>query len=92
MEKKCSFVFKLVSELMKDRKCIYFDETSCHLWMRKSKVWKHKYDDDFKLVIPRDRGQSITVYGAITTDYEFLFTISHSTNTIDTVQFVKDHL
>ena len=74
---------------MLKRKVIYLDETSCHLWMRKSRVWQPMSSQEFKLVIPANRGQSITIFGAITTDGEFFYSLAKSTNMRDTTDFIK---
>jgi hypothetical protein len=43
----------------------YFDETSVNSWMRKTKTFKGPYDNNVKMVMPKERHGGTTIYGCI---------------------------
>lgn len=58
------FSMELAQLIHEDRVLLYFDESTFNMWMRGRKTWQHP-DEPVPLMINKDRGTSITVYGAI---------------------------
>ena len=62
---------------------IYIDETTTHLWEFKKKIWQPRHATiPMTYELPKDRGSSITIIGAITSQRDNLyFEICDSSNT-----------
>ena len=39
LKEKTVWVLRTVKELMLNRTLIYFDETTCNMWQRRSRIW-----------------------------------------------------
>jgi len=89
---KQSFVGNLLGFMRAGKEIIYFDETSTHLWQQQRKIWMPKADP-IKIIIPRQRGPSITILGAISNCRGVVYhSISHSTNAEAVLGFFKSIL
>ena len=54
-----------LAQLISDDKVIaYFDESAFNMWIRPRKTW-HNPDEPVTIMINKDRGHNVTVYGAI---------------------------
>ena len=52
--------------MQQGRDIIYFDETTAHIWEKRTKVWQHPSDPIVQR-IPNRRGSGTTILGAIST-------------------------
>lgn len=59
-----NFVVGLARRIEQNQNIVYFDETSCNMWMRKRYSWCQG-DNPVRMHLNRDRGQGITIMGAI---------------------------
>jgi transposase len=74
---------------MAGREIVYMDETSVSVWDRNVSTWMYRVDP-LPHVLPKDRGQSITVLGAISTKRPGLeYAFSHSTNQAAVASLMK---
>ena len=73
----------------KEKPVVYFDESSFNMWMRKNKTWMHP-DEPIPVVLNKNRGENVTVYGAIGTCLpRALFCQTKVTNELATIDFMK---
>jgi transposase len=71
-----------------DREIIYVDETTVHLWSYRRKIWMPS-DNPIKVILPADRGHSVTVVGAISNKRDdMVYMLTKSTNKEDTARFL----
>ena len=62
---------------------VYFDETSCNLWMKRRMAWSSKLRP-VKVPINKVRGHGVTVIGAIGHSLpKGVFSLARSTNQVD---------
>lgn len=74
------YAVELAKKTRSGEHLIYFDEASFNLWLRNRRAWTPK-DWPIKMVLNKNRGHGITVFGAISTNMsEPLFTLESSTN------------
>ena len=74
-----------------DRKelVVYFDETSCNMWMRKRMAWSSR-DQPVKMHLNKDRGHGVTVLGAIGERLpRGAFALAKSTNQQEVTSFLQ---
>ena len=64
IDRKRQNIRKIMNYMQAGRDMIYLDETSTHMWEKRSRVWMPK-DNPIYLRLKRDRGHSRTVIGAI---------------------------
>ena len=69
---------------------IYIDETSFHNWYLPRKVWQRP-EDPVLVEIAATRGENFTLIGALTgpLEHKFLYQIYKTTNSSNTVSFIK---
>ena len=58
------FVVELARRIERDENIVYFDETSCNMWMRKRYAWSSR-DHPVRMHLNKDRGKGVTIMGAI---------------------------
>lgn len=63
-DRKRVFCTKLLGHMRARRQIVYLDETSTHMWEKRSRVWMPRANPIY-LRLQQDRGQSRTVIGAI---------------------------
>jgi transposase len=74
------WVIQLVQHLQAGHEVVYIDETSVSVWDRRLRTWMYR-DQPIPRTLAKDRGHSITVLGAISTQRDGLvYGLSHSTN------------
>ena len=84
-----NFVVGLARRIEQNQNVVYFDETSCNMWMRKRYSWCQG-DNPIRMHLNRDRGQGITIMGAIGHKLpQGVFVIAKSTNQVDVGEFLK---
>jgi transposase len=59
-----SFVVDLARRIERNQNIVYFDETSCNMWMRKRYTWCTR-DNPVRMHLNKNRGHGITIMGAI---------------------------
>jgi hypothetical protein len=69
---------------------VYFDESSFHMWLRKTRTWMFP-NEPVPIVLNQLRGENVTVYGAIGTCLPgALFRQAAATNEELTLSFLRD--
>jgi transposase len=82
------FSLILARMILDDKIIVYFDESSFNLWMRGNRTWTPK-DFPIKWSLNQNRGQGITVMGAISTKMNRpLFMQAGSTNKLEMLRFL----
>ena len=80
---------ELAKRIEQKQLVVYFDETSCNMWMRKRMTWSHR-DHPVKMHLNKDRGQGVTVLGAIGDRLRHgVFSLARSTNQQEVGEFFK---
>ena len=75
-----SFVVDLARRVEQDQLIVYFDETSCNMWMRKRMTWCTR-DRPVRMILNPNRGKGVTVMGAIGHRLPFgVFGLAKTTN------------
>ena len=64
LEQTQAFVVELARRVARDENIVYFDETSCNMWMRKRYAWSTR-EQPVRMHLNQDRGKGVTVMGAI---------------------------
>jgi transposase len=84
---RLNFVLNLVQYLIEGREVVYFDETTTNLWEQKHRIWM-PVKDRIKVIVPQDRGSSVTVLGAISNKRPKLFhRLGHNTSEETVMEF-----
>ena len=79
----------MARRIEKKQLVVYFDETSCNMWMRKRMTWSSR-DEPVKMHLNRDRGHGVTVLGAIGERLpQGVFALAKSTNQNEVADFLK---
>ena len=58
------FALELAQMIKENKAIVFFDESSFNMWMRPRKTW-HNPEEPVTIMINKDRGHNVTVYGAI---------------------------
>ena len=67
---------------------VYFDEAAFNMWLRPRKTWQDPRHP-VQLVINKDRGKNVTVYGAIGSCLPgFFFKQAETTNQVNAAEFI----
>ena len=75
-----AFVVDLARRIERNQLIVYFDETSCNMWMRKRYSWCTR-DNPVRMHLNKDRGHGITIMGAIGHRLpQGVFSLAKSTN------------
>ena len=75
-----SFTLELARRIEEGQNIVYFDETSCNLWMRRRMAWSGK-EQPVKYPLNQFRGKGVTCLGAIgETLPRGVFQLAESTN------------
>ena len=83
------FVVALARRIERRELIVYFDETSCNMWMRKRYSWCTR-DHPVRMHLNKNRGQGITIMGAIGHRLpKGVFSIAKSTNQAEVGEFLK---
>ena len=83
------FTVDLARRIARKEYIVYFDETSCNMWMRKRMTWSSR-DDPVRMSLNADRGKGITVMGEIGSRLPFgVFGLAKSTNQWEVAEFLK---
>ena len=89
LEEVRRFVVGLARRLARDENVVYFDETSCNMWMRKRYAWCTR-ERPVRMHLNQDRGKGITVMGAIGHKLPFgVFGLAKTTNQNEVGEFLK---
>jgi hypothetical protein len=81
------FLKDLLREMRSEKLIIYIDETSTHLWERVHKMWMPA-GDRLHVRFKSERGKSITIFGAISAEWnELLYMIDSKTDTTSVKRF-----
>jgi transposase len=84
-----AFVVELARRIERGQNIVYFDETSCNMWMRKRYSWCTR-EQPVRMHLNKDRGHGITILGAIGHRLpEGVFSLAKSTNQTDVAEFLK---
>jgi len=82
-------VVELARRIARDENIVYFDETSCNMWMRKRYAWCSR-EDPVRMHLNQDRGKGITVMGAIGHKLpRGVFSLASSTNQSEVGEFLQ---
>lgn len=69
---------------------VYFDETSCNMWMRKRMTWSTRLNP-VKMTLNKDRGKGVTVLGAIGMRLpQGVFQLAKTTNQHEVAEFLTE--
>ena len=89
ISKKAVFLRRLQRFMQDDWQIIYLDETSPHLWEKRSKVWMPR-DKPIFMRLNAERGKSRTLFGAISNRWNDMeYGIRDKTNAINFCDFLK---
>ena len=68
-----------MEHIMAKRKFAFYDQTTYHLWYKSGHVWRYpdSYDSSkqFHLILPKERGKSITVHCILCSDGRVLYDV-----------------
>ena len=74
---------ELVGTISDNEEIWFMDETTCNLWQNMRKVWR-PIDRPFHILLPDDRGTSITIIGAIGwKSQRLVYSIQDRTNAVN---------
>ena len=83
------FALKLAQLVHSGKNIVYFDEAAFNMWLRPRKTWQDP-SHPVQLVINKDRGKNVTVYGAIGDCLPgAFFKQAETTNQFSTDDFIK---
>ena len=83
------FAIALAKLIQQQALIVYTDESSFHMWMKMKATWMHA-SDPIKITLNKNRGNGITVIGAISEDLSKpLFMLAKSTNSEEFMAFLK---
>jgi transposase len=89
------FLKKLLTRMREKKQIMYMDETSSHLWEKISSVWMPK-DEFIQFRLNKDRGKSMTIIGAICTQWPMMkYYVCAKTNVVCVMEFfnlLKGHV
>ena len=71
IERKANKIRELMDYMQAGKSIVYIDETSTHMWEKRSKIWMPKADPIY-LRLKQDRGCSRTIIGAICKDFSLM--------------------
>ena len=74
---RTSFILEMGRIIENKFQVIWIDETTCNMWTNKGRTWQHK-SNRMHIKLP-ERGQSITVFGALFSDGKFRYMIGNKT-------------
>ena len=83
------FVVDLARRVKLNQNIVYFDETSCNMWMRKRMSWCSRAHP-VRMHLNKKRGKGVTVMGAIGHNLSFgVFGLAKTTNQHEVAEFLK---
>ena len=89
LSNKSVFLRNLMSLMKQGKQIIYTDETSTHMWEKKTRVWMPR-DNPINMRLHEDRGKSRTITGAICEDWLLMkYMIMDKTLTETFIDFLK---
>lgn len=87
--KKSIFLKTLLRLMNEGKQIIYLDETSTHMWEKRSRVWMPQHNP-IHMRLQKDRGKSRTIIGAISKGWPLMkYAVVDKTNTRFFCQFLK---
>jgi hypothetical protein len=69
--RKMNKIRELMDYMQAGKSIVYIDETSTHLWEKRSKIWMPR-NDPIYLRLQQERGYSRTIIGAICSDFSLM--------------------